>query len=71
MQRQLLGLLWLSALFLVFGGATEGIRVRIAGDAGASASADRFASDVLSQAGVGGGRIGQIPVAASLLVLAV
>jgi len=34
--------------FLIFGGATEGIRGRIAGDAGASARADRFANDVLS-----------------------
>ena len=57
--------------FLVFGGATEGISGRIAGDAGASARADRLASDVLSQAGVGGGRVGQILVAASLPVLAV
>ena len=57
--------------FLVFGGTTEGIRGRIAGDAGASARADRFASDVLSQAGRGGGGVGQILVAASLPVLAV
>jgi len=33
------------------------------------ARADRFANDVLSQAGVGGGRVGQILVAASWPVL--
>jgi len=57
--------------FLIFGGAREGIRGRIAEDAGASAWADQFASDILSQAVVGGRNVGQILVAASLPVLAV
>jgi len=57
--------------FRVFGGTTERIRGRISGDAGASVRADRCSSDVLSQAGRGGGGVGQILVAASLPVLAV
>jgi len=57
--------------FLVFGGTTEGIRGRIAGDAGASARADRFAIEVPSKAGRGGRGVGQILVTASLPVLAV